>query len=109
MSRDVRPRPTIMTICDLCDQEIEDRGNPHEFASLTHGYIAGRVQLPETKHVRFWWHPRSWSGSKNTYNDRDVDRNGKPVTDRRQYDFHARCILFLVEENLRCYANGDRP
>ena len=92
MSTAERPKATRMTICDLCDKEIPD-GTPDETGSITAGYIEHPV-TPKTKHVWLRWPPPSRS-RRSTLRDR-LDRPREYHV--RVYDFHAECILRLVEE-----------
>lgn len=87
MSTQSRPIPTRVDVCDLCDQVIPD-DPPDERGSLTWGYIAHRVTA-KTKHAWLSWPP----GGRST--GRNVSRPREPY---RHYDFHAECILRLVEE-----------
>lgn len=89
MSEQRRPKATRMTICDLCDGEIPE-GKPDETGSLTTGYIAHPV-TPKTKRAWLAWPP---GGRK-----REGRWNATDLKERR-YDFHAECILRLVEANL---------
>lgn len=82
-----------MTVCDLCNEEIPD-GTPDEAGSLTHGYIAHRVESPKTKHAWLRWPPSS--------RERKTDLRRRMADPEqfleRAYDFHAECILRLVED-----------
>lgn len=51
-----RPKPTLMTVCDLCDKEIAE-GRPDEAGSLTRGWIAHKVEMPRTKRAWLLWPP----------------------------------------------------
>ncbi|MFG3340553.1 hypothetical protein [Glycomyces sp. NPDC048151] len=91
MTQTHRPKPTFMTVCDLCDEEIPE-GRPDEGGSLTDGWIARKVEMPRTKRVWLLWPPdlrkrrQSW------------EEQQKPENRQRRYDFHADCILHLVED-----------
>ena len=95
-----RPRATRMTVCDLCDKEIPD-GEPSERGSLTHGWLAYPVETGDrptgwrrTTHA--WLH---WPPSERVRRTRLEKRMADPEQFRqRTYDFHAECILRLVEE-----------
>lgn len=100
MSAQTRPKPTRMTVCDLCDGEIPD-GEPGERGSLTAGWIAHPVIVGDrptgwrrTMHAWLQWPPAG--------RERRVplkDRLADPETYRqRTYDFHADCILRVVED-----------
>lgn len=88
--RDI-PKQVRATVCDLCDEEIPDDGKPGESGSLTHGWIAHKVEIPKTKRVWLSWPPAG--------RDRLMDWKEKqaPANKPRRYDFHADCILALVE------------
>lgn len=92
MSSATRPKATRMTVCDLCDEEILD-GQPDETGSLTNGYIAHPVNMPKTRHVWLMWPP---GGRKRKASYEDKRRDPEQFRERR-YDFHAECILRLVE------------
>ena len=91
MSYTTRPKPTHMTVCDLCDEEIHE-GQPGESGSLTTGWIAHKVEMPRTKRAWLLWPPdlrkRKWTW----------EQSQKPENRQRRYDFHADCILRLVED-----------
>lgn len=110
MSHAVRPRPTSMTVCDLCNQEItaEHRDGGYEHASLLHGQGGNHRPQARSRQVKLWWSPKTWPGSRRGKYSGQVDRNGKSVEAPRSYDFHGRCILLLVEENLNCYSNDSQ-
>lgn len=76
-----------MTVCDLCDKEIPE-GQPDEGGSLTEGYIAHSVKAPKTRHAWLLWPPPS--RKRNRRADQEPEQY-------RRYDFHAECILRLVE------------
>lgn len=93
MSRQKRPVPTILLICDLCNEEIDDE-HPGERGSLTHGFIAHKVETPIIKYAYLIWPPAGRDRLK------DHKWRSAPENKQRQYDFHADCILRLVEANL---------
>lgn len=99
MTRTERPRPTAMTVCDLCDEEIPD-GQPGEGGSLTHGWIARRVEIPRTKRAWLLWPPA------NRKRRMPWEEKRKPENRERRYDFHADCILHLVEDAIRLRTEG---
>lgn len=97
MSTDTRLRPTRMTVCDLCDEEIVNDGNTHGEAaslnvsgSLGHGY-GPEADVPKQRRVWLYWPPAG--------RDRLMDWKEKkaPRNAPRRYDFHAQCILDLIE------------
>lgn len=88
-----------MTVCDLCDKEIPD-GQPDEVGSVTHGYIAHPVKAPKTRHAWLLWPPPSRKrGSSPAQRLSDPDQFRE-----RRYDFHAECILRLVENAIHAGA-----
>ena len=91
MSQDTRPKPTRMTICDLCDQEMDDSENPGESGSLTDGWIAHKVEMPRTSRVWLIWPP---AGRDRLMSHTESRR---PRNFPRRYDFHAQCILKTIE------------
>lgn len=95
MSNQLRPKPTHVVVCDLCGKEIPEY-DKQEQGGLTYSgyYHGGPVIIPKTKKVSFSW-PGSERRRKMTYEEERLPEN-RP----RQYDFHAQCILDLVEANL---------
>lgn len=93
MTTTKRLKATRMTVCDLCNEEIED-GTPDETGSITAGYIAHPVRTPKTKHAWFRWPPPS--RVRKTVVGQRVARSEEFRP--RVYDFHAECILRLIEE-----------
>ena len=100
MSTQTRAKPTRMTVCDLCDKEISDT-EPGEIGSLTHGWLAHQVVVGDrptgwqkTLHAWLQWPPAG--------RERRVSlerRLADPEQYRqRRYDFHAECILRVVEK-----------
>ncbi|MEV2277752.1 hypothetical protein AB0I72_19410 [Nocardiopsis sp. NPDC049922] len=102
MAKAVRPKPTHMTVCDICDEEIPD-GEPGEVGSLTHGFIAHRVEMPSTTWARLFWPPAG--------RDRRIgwEQRQKPENRPRRYDFHADCILRLVEDAIKARTTERSP
>ncbi len=111
MSTAYRDKPQYVTVCDLCDGEI-DNGNRHdEWGSLLRG-ASGPPVTERTKTFQLFWP----SGS------RQRSRAGKPIHGRgnkrgayfdpqyteRQYDFHAECILRLVEHSVALREDSRR-
>lgn len=99
MSGTMRPKPTRVTVCDLCDKEIPE-GEPGERGSLTQGWIAHPVEMGDrptgwrrTTHAWLQWPPGERL-RRASYEKRMAD----PEQFRqRRYDFHAECILRLIE------------
>lgn len=101
MSETTRPKPTRMTVCDLCDQELP-KEEPGEGGSLTAGWIDHKVELPRTKIARLIWPPANRE-LRQTWKERTAPENRK-----RHFDFHADCILRLVEDAIAARtAQGD--
>ena len=92
VSQTTRPKPTYMTVCDFCDQEIDDRGEPGESGSLTNGFIAHKVEMPRTKRVWLIW-PPAGRDRLMSWKEKQTPRNSP-----RRYDFHAQCILTVIED-----------
>ena len=99
MSTDTRPKPTHMTVCDLCDREIPD-GHPGERGSLTYGWLAHKVEMGErptgwrrTLHAWILWPP----AERTRLNRYEKLRADPEQYRQRKYDFHAECILRVVE------------
>lgn len=86
MSTTTRPKPTSMTVCDLCDSEIERE--EEDRANLLVAVTPMGPATESTNHAGFWW-PRRRTPQ------RDADEHP-----RRHLDFHGRCIARLVEANL---------
>lgn len=93
MSRHVRPKPTHMMVCDLCNEEIVDDGIPANRGSLTYGWIAHPV-TQQTKWAWLKWPTSEWLRTA-TWEERRKAENQE-----RTYDFHTACIVKLVEANL---------
>ena len=93
MSRQSRPVPTLLTICDLCNEEIAEE-QPHRRSSLVHGYGG----YPERERATAWyllWDPRNWPGrGEPSY---EQCRDNPERWGYRHYDFHTECLLELVE------------
>lgn len=110
MSQTTRPKPTYMTVCDLCDEEIDDeRRNPGEAASLTatapagslgHGY-GPHAEVPKQRRVWLLW-PPAGRDRLMPWQEKKHPRNAP-----RRYDFHAQCILDLVELAVAHRENAD--
>lgn len=92
MTRETRAVATRVLVCDLCNEQIPE-GEPGETGSITAGWIAHPV-TPTTKRVWLLWPP----GGRRRRMDWQESR--KPENRHRQYDFHADCILRLIEANL---------
>ena len=93
MSHQLRPVETRLLICDLCNEPIPDH-EPGERGSLTHGYIAHKAEASRMTWIYLLWPPAGRDRTK-SYEWRQQPENRK-----REYDFHADCILRLVEANL---------
>ena len=105
MSSQMRPRETLMTVCDLCDEPITTDNHARK-ASLVHGY--GGVATPEERaRVGWWyllWHPRDWPGGRAPR----WEEGRWPENTYRHYDFHTECILKLVETAIAHRENQAR-
>lgn len=88
----VRPQPTLVTVCDLCGEVIPEASS-EERGSLMWGYGSNHVTR-RTKYVWFKWPSSDWRRKHS------VEERMKPENQQRNYDFHAECILKLVEANL---------
>lgn len=97
MSRQSRPVPTQLLVCDLCNEEINE-SEPGERGSLTHGFIAHKV-TSQTKWAWLYWPPAGRERGK------PWEWKRQPENRERTYDFHADCILRLVEANLYDFNN----
>ncbi len=92
MSKGTVRRDVGATLCDLCGEEIPENA-PGESGSLTHGWLAHPI-TPETKHAWLRWP----SGER--LRTLPWEKRRLPENLTRTYDFHAECILRLVESNL---------
>lgn len=92
MSDQQRPVETTVTICDLCGEILPEHAGD-EKGSLTRGWIAHPVNIPKTKRAWLHWPP----GNRERLG---WEERQKPENKPRHYDFHADCILQLVEANL---------
>lgn len=92
MSQATRDKPAQVTVCDICDQEIPECTESLDRGSLTHGYIAHKV-TPRTKWAWLIWPPQDRPGSNKTWQEKQAERKAS-----RTYDFHAECIVKLVQE-----------
>lgn len=99
MSQHMRPVSTLVTLCDLCGKEIPEPREAFMSGSVTAGYIAHPV-TPQTKRAWLTWPPVNapWFTSKHPE---------LAEIKTRRYDFHAECIVSLVETNLFDHAGGD--
>lgn len=93
MSRQTRDKPQTVTVCDLCQEEMDESLEPLDRGSLTHGYIAHRVETPRTKWAWLIWPPLDRPGMSVSYQQRQAERKAS-----KHYDFHAECITKLVQE-----------
>lgn len=101
MSRQKRPVETVLRICDLCNGEIPEHLEAGERGSITRGFIAHKVRVPETKWAWLTWPPAGRERRKNW------EWSQRPENRPRQYDFHGDCILRLVEDNFGVYENEE--
>lgn len=104
MSKQMRDKPQLLTICDLCDKEIPEHIRGEEYASVTKGYIS---HPPDANKVKWWyllWDPRRWTGSTPSW-----DRMHKnPRYRTRHYDMHTECLLPLIEHAIALREEADR-
>jgi len=96
MSNQQRPVPTTVTVCDLCGEVLPGK-NDYEYdetGSVTRGHNGVPVETPRVKRAFLQWPPawRQYYPRRHRYTDEEM----KP----KRYDFHAECILNLVEANL---------
>lgn len=101
MSYQQRPVQQGVTVCDLCDEIVPD-GQPDETASVTAGYLAHPF-TPKTKRAWLLWPPPS---RKRGADVRRRIADPQQFRDRR-YDFHAECLLRLVEAAIAERAGAD--
>ena len=89
MSRGEITKAVTVDLCDLCGKEIP-KCEPGEFGSILGGWIFEPV-TPRTKHAWLRWPPHG--------RERAATWRQRQESDLRQrtYDFHADCILALVE------------
>lgn len=86
------PKPTRITICDICGGELPERGkrdDPDMFGTIVGGY--GHKATVETKVMRLHWPSSKWRDKASQ------EERRKPENRYRDYDFHGECILNLVE------------
>lgn len=91
MSIQTRAKPTSLTICDLCDKEINPQADD-DYGDLFAGYGRGPV-TEKTGHARMWWPTSKWSRR------RDWKETQRPENRGRRYDFHGECIVRLVQKH----------
>lgn len=105
MSRQSRPVSTLLTICDLCDEEINEEQSLRK-SSLAHGY-GGH---PEREKATAWyllWNPRDWPGrGEPTY---EQQRDNPKRWGYRHYDFHTECLLEAVEAAIAARPSKEAP
>lgn len=107
MSNQTRAIPTPVVVCDLCDEVLKDDGNNLKRASLVHGY--GGVPREEKPKARAWhlrWSPSDWTGPhRPTFEEQRANEERYRT---RTYDFHAECLLRLVEDAIAAREEADR-
>lgn len=94
----MRPVPTLVMLCDLCGQEMPEVEEAFMSGSITSGYIAHPV-TPRTKRAWLAWPPADAPWFTNRHPE-------LAETETRRWDFHAECIVSLVESNLFDHAEG---
>jgi hypothetical protein len=108
MSGATRDIPQHVTICDLCNDVIDEDEHPMDRASLSHGYIAHKV-TEKTKRVWFRWPDLNRPGFSRTAAD---ERQAREM--RVDWDFHAKCVYDVLkaaveapEHTIRDSKGGD--
>lgn len=92
MSATMVPKPTRITICDICGAEISDyrkSNDPDAYGSIMGAN--GKKATTETKVMRMRWPSSEW------FRKADYGERSKPANRQREYDFHGECLLNLVE------------
>lgn len=103
MSQQKRPVQTLLTICDLCEQEINEQQTARR-SSLVHGY-GGHPERAKATAWYLLWDPRNWPGLREpTY---EQVRDDQERWGYRHYDFHTECLLKTVEAAIA--ARKDAP
>lgn len=93
MSHAIRPTPTRMLVCDLCDEEIKDQEDGAESRGNVMTGYSPIVQV--TNRTR--WALLCWGRSRTRRDEKTVS-----------YDFHGRCIAKLVEDAIALRDGGAR-
>lgn len=76
MSKSEIKKPVLVTMCDICNREINER-NTEEWAHIVRKYLSRPTD--GAKFLRFYW-PK------------------KPVFGSIEYDFHAECFDKLMKK-----------
>ncbi|MBO0880333.1 MAG: hypothetical protein J2P17_08260 [Mycobacterium sp.] len=100
MSNERRPIEQTVMVCDLCG-DIIPQDDQSEIGDITKGYAAPPVVTPKTRYARLQWPP-----AFRKYYPRKRDFTSEELRYRR-YDFHADCILKLIEANLHQGGEAD--
>ena len=89
MSYEKRQLETHQIVCDLCGQHILTAPNPEDHGSLAGGYLSAPITR-RTKRIWLMWPTPGWLRQAR-------EKLGPLAYRERKYDFHAECIVLLVE------------
>lgn len=96
------PKPTTVTICDICGKELPERDsyNVDKEAYSTIGRNQMGKTTTQTKHAKFRW-PTTREHDKLPSGEKWKKENNV------EYDFHGECLMNLVEAAVELRLKGE--